>query len=550
LGNRLPHDSVVLTIAFSPEGSHLATDDRAGILRVYDAANGELVYSRAAHPELLLDEIDVPAGVTAYAAHEPNSLPHGVRDVTWNPDGSRVVTAGGVFIRSFSAVDGELLHEIQVDRPTEGGDSRLVGRPSQIAFAGTDGLLTARTNRFIQRWNLDEDILVDEFEIQLSDIAGAFVSGGAVSFDFTDSFVAVSELDTLRLLDLTDGTQIVASVNLQTGTSAGNVSVSPDGRTAAMGGKAGIVLWALDGRELLAAAVPRAPGVNGAHVSTDGAYVSMYQGNTGATSWLWNISDSPAVSIQLPEDGQFDRLSLGIPGAVLGQVDAQLTTWALDGSEPVASFGTINNYSITVSPDGAIVSFGGGVPDRPLIHVLDIATGKSIVEPLPFLESLTEDGGFVLALAFSSDGRYLATSDADGQIIVRDPDSYQPLQDPLVGGGAGFRTGGTTSPLVFSDDGQYLLSTIDKQGRLWDVQSGVPVGLFRSDEDVNIIPATNARFLPAAIGDRLVVYNLDVDQWFDIACAAAGRNMTEDEWTQFEPSDDELADTCPQWAQP
>lgn len=53
---------------------------------------------------------------------------------------------------------------------------------------------------------------------------------------------------------------------------------------------------------------------------------------------------------------------------------------------------------------------------------------------------------------------------------------------------------------------------------------------------------------PATSRKTLQVYwNLDDDSWYDVACQAAGRNMTRAEWEQFGPRDAEYRATCPQY---
>jgi hypothetical protein len=45
----------------------------------------------------------------------------------------------------------------------------------------------------------------------------------------------------------------------------------------------------------------------------------------------------------------------------------------------------------------------------------------------------------------------------------------------------------------------------------------------------------------------VLVYELFPDDWFGLACDAAGRNMTADEWSEFGPRDLGQVQTCPQW---
>jgi hypothetical protein len=51
-------------------------------------------------------------------------------------------------------------------------------------------------------------------------------------------------------------------------------------------------------------------------------------------------------------------------------------------------------------------------------------------------------------------------------------------------------------------------------------------------------------------GDRAYVWDLEVDHWFDLACRAAGRNLTRLEWSANGPRDEPYHRTCSQWADP
>lgn len=49
-------------------------------------------------------------------------------------------------------------------------------------------------------------------------------------------------------------------------------------------------------------------------------------------------------------------------------------------------------------------------------------------------------------------------------------------------------------------------------------------------------------------GERSVqVWNLDMSEWPEIACRAAGSNLTRDEWAQWGPRDEDYRAICPQY---
>ena len=47
--------------------------------------------------------------------------------------------------------------------------------------------------------------------------------------------------------------------------------------------------------------------------------------------------------------------------------------------------------------------------------------------------------------------------------------------------------------------------------------------------------------------EHALIWNLDVTSWPEIACRAAGRNLTSAEWAQFGPKGVPYTPTCAQW---
>jgi hypothetical protein len=47
--------------------------------------------------------------------------------------------------------------------------------------------------------------------------------------------------------------------------------------------------------------------------------------------------------------------------------------------------------------------------------------------------------------------------------------------------------------------------------------------------------------------DHVETWHFDIDRFRDMACAAAGRNLTEDEWVTYVSSDEPYQQTCPEW---
>ena len=72
-------------------------------------------------------------------------------------------------------------------------------------------------------------------------------------------------------------------------------------------------------------------------------------------------------------------------------------------------------------------------------------------------------------MAFSPDGRRIASGSADDTVRVWDADTGQPIGQPFTG------HTGTVAGVVFSSDGHRIVSgSADKTLRLWNTDTGQP----------------------------------------------------------------------------
>jgi hypothetical protein len=128
-------------------------------------------------------------------------------------------------------------------------------------------------------------------------------------------------------------------------------------------------------------------------------------------------------------------------------------------------------------------------------------------------------------------------------LVVRDPATFTEIRRMSSEGGS------SRGWVAFSDDGRYMVSNQDAKGRLWDVESGEVIG-----RPIDAAPTvSSAAFAGKAVGlvtatdTHVQVWRFDPSTWVDIACRAAGRNLTRAEWEQYGPRDTPYRATCPQW---
>ena len=468
-GGILPGDPAnfgVSAVAFSPAGKLLASAYGDGTVRLWDPATGQA------------------AGAPLRAGTGPGG---GVRGVAFSPDGKLLAGAyGDGYVRLWDPATGHAAGApLRADPGTKGGVNEVAFSPDGklLAGAGADGT--------VRLWDP-----ATGHAVRAPLRAGTGPGGGVnwAAFSPDGKLLASAGADgTVRLWDPATGQPAGAPLRAGTGPRhyAFGVAFSPDGKLLASAGADGTVrLWdpatGQPVRAPLRAGTGPGGGVWGVAFSPDGKLLAS--AGADGTVRLWDPATGqpagPPLRAGTGPGGGVWGVAFSPDGKLLASAGADGTVRLWDpatGKAPRAPLpadtGTgFGVNGVAFSPDGKLLASAGA---DGTVRLWDPATGRPAVPPLPAETEISIEGPSstlpselgVNGVAFSPDGKLLASAEADGAVRLWNPATRQPIFPPLVA-----YTPFGVSAVAFSPDGKLLASAyFDGAVRLWNPATRQPI---------------------------------------------------------------------------
>lgn len=291
-----------------------------------------------------------------------------------------------------------------------------------------------------------------------------------------------------------------------------SVTISPDHSMVAITHVLGaVVLDARTREELARIVLPRTETPNG----------------TREPEYVWSSEWTP--------DGS--RLLLGVEGEAFrgrgGDIVAVDTgTWQVQ-PERVRVGG--RSELMELSPDRRLLAVGlslTGLDNAPPPSVELRDPGTLEVRRVLRLDQ----GAFIHDLSFSPDAGLLAVGGLDGTLTVFDVDSGRQLRSPAK------VHNDFIQQVEWLPDGRTVVTTgADGMVAMYDVERGLVRGRLPASsdatEDSTYLWSLTGQQITALVGGHDArTYPLDEDQWLDVACRIAGRDLTRDEWASYLPA--------------
>ncbi len=457
------HSEAVRALTFSPQGDLLVSGSNDRTVKVWSVRTGVLLREYTATSVILSVAFSPDAEHIAFSTGDGiwlwrwkareraihlQSCGWGSLSVAFSCDG-RFLAAGCLKGHVIVWEISELREVFRYNHP----DLVL-----SVAFSPTDALLAVGSEKDIWLW-----------DVSAKEKIGILVGQSPVySLDFSPDghLLASSHNREIRLWDLGSASTLAV---MPSDTYVYTVSFSPDGKILVSGDEYGALnLWTVPGGKHLHTIPGHTWTVVSVAFAPDGSLLAS--GSLDGTITVWNVNTGQHVYTLRGHEGPVRSVAFSPTGKILASCshDGTAKLWDVATGQELSTSVRRTNFlnAVAFSSGGDLLAIASSTWPakewRGLVELLDPYTGEIV-------GNLTGHEGWIFTIAFSPDGRLLASGGYDGMIRLWEISTGRELL-AISGHTGAVRT------VAFSPDGKLLASGSDDETvAVWNVTTGSEV---------------------------------------------------------------------------
>ena len=503
------HTGSITSVAFSPEGTMLASSSSDKTVKLWDIATGRTIATLEGHTYWVTSVAFSLDGTTLASVSGQRvklwdvvtkqhiaTLMHTywVTSVAFSPDGTML--ASGAWGGNSSTDAGTVwLWDVSTRRHVAMLEGHTGGEVTSVAFLPKMSILASGAHDgVIKLWDMTT-------QTNIATLEGHTGVVYSVAFSSDGTTLASGSYDgTIKLWDIATQTTVATLEGHKD--IIRSVAFSPDGTTLVSGGEDEVRVW-----DVLTQNISILEGhsrnVFFSSFSPDG---KMLAGGVDGMFKLWDVNTGHPVGAFEGHTDEIGSVAFSPDGITLASAsyDNTIKLWDISIGRAIATLEghTEHIHSVVFSPDGTTLASWGDQG----VEIWDVAMGGTIA-------TLKGDTSWISSMMFSPDGVLLAAGPDDRMVKLW-------LWGISTGRNIVTLEGhrGQVQAVAFSPDGTILASREDNEVKLWDVATGRTITTLEWPPWVQVYSMV---FSP----DGTMLASGDNSGWIELWEVSTGRNI-------------------------